>query len=129
MDNTLNGANFDFYTALAAFYAFCLLFRPRLGVAFPSPERILPFEQGALFFDRGPFSFGINSPKPDLPRDPRTDFRVAPFGRSSIPNLAEPSQVCRLDTDILFQRRSSDAGADHNADNNFPRYRSNPAGS
>ena len=128
MKNIVCGVIFDIYAILAALCSFRLLFRRRTRLALPSPERVLAFEQGSLLFDGRAFPCRLNPPKPGLPWGARSDLRLAYFGRGSGAGLVVSSQVRRLDTDILFKRRNSNAGGGHSPDHDLPWHRSNSAG-
>jgi hypothetical protein len=104
MKNSELGVIFDNYAILAALCSFCLLFRPRVSLALPAPERVLAFEQGSLLLDGRAFPGRLNTRKPGLPWGARSDLCLADFGRGSGAGLVGSSQGRRLDPDILFKR-------------------------
>src|ERR1700693_5521424 len=110
MDTIDNSVGIDIYTLLAALCSFCLLFRRRVSLALPYPERVFAFEQNPLHFDRRPFSCRPDTTKPGLSWGARSGIRLVCFGRRSGAGLALSSQFPGPATKILCRCRNSNAG-------------------
>jgi len=125
---TVNSAAFDIYASLAALCSFCLLFRRRVELALPSPERVLAFEEGSLLGTGWSFPGGLSTPKPGLPWGAHSNIGVAYFGRDSAAGVVVSTNVRRLGAETLFKLRNSNAGGGHSPDHHLPWHRSSTAG-